>query len=386
MAISERTDEQLDGYAGTAGCSHVVCHIRLSSYFDDTTLLHELTHAWTQSFRNRWLAEGMAEYISDRAAARIDGRPFPMAEAAGDRPPFPLLDWMLTIDFATASDEQITNEYEGYYWSLRFVEQLEATIGPEALKRAMAIVVPLQAGTVGVRRFMDAIDDAGARADDLFIRYVFPPEREQEIRDRRTSRDTLAAIGARSAAEAPELSQDVLGPVRDQVANWEFAPALATLDRLNAGLTAYLQLKPQLAALSARATETGLAYPHPLQNATASWDFAPYVETIDEANAAIDAYIAAEQELSAPRSIWQQIGLLGRNPDAELERAARAFAAADFTGTIEHSGAAEAGLEKGNSRALTNLLLGAALLALVLAAGVLILRWALRAEPSPTGA
>ncbi|HEV8575050.1 MAG TPA: hypothetical protein VGR43_10135, partial [Dehalococcoidia bacterium] len=53
MTISLRTSQALDGYAGTAGCSHVVCHIRLLPDFDDTTLLHELTHAWTQSFRNR---------------------------------------------------------------------------------------------------------------------------------------------------------------------------------------------------------------------------------------------------------------------------------------------------------------------------------------------
>ena len=63
MTISERTSEELSGYAGMAGCSHVVCGIRLLPDFDDTTLLHELTHAWTQSFRNRWLAEGNAEYI-----------------------------------------------------------------------------------------------------------------------------------------------------------------------------------------------------------------------------------------------------------------------------------------------------------------------------------
>ena len=85
MTISERTSDQLSGYAGMAGCSHVVCHIRLLPYFDDTTLLHELTHAWTQSFRNRWLAEGMAEYISDRAAGP-HRRPAASRLRAGRRP------------------------------------------------------------------------------------------------------------------------------------------------------------------------------------------------------------------------------------------------------------------------------------------------------------
>ncbi len=296
IGISERTDEQLYGYAGLAGCSHVVCHIRLAENFRDTTLLHELTHAWTQSFRNHWLAEGMAEYISDRAAARIDGRPLPTPETADDRPPYPLLDWTLTIDLNTAEEEQITSEYKGYYWSQRFFEQLETTVGSEAVRRTMAAVVPLRAGTVGVRRFIDGVDEAGVQADDLFIRYVFPPDREQEIRNRRVARDRLAALIARTAAEASELSQNVFAPVREQVAAWEFADALATLDRLDAGLNAYLQIRERLSTLNSGATEARLAYPYSLQNAVATWDFAPFLETIDTADGAIDAYLAAGAE------------------------------------------------------------------------------------------
>lgn len=384
MGISEMTDEQLHGYAGLAGCSNVVCHIRLSENFRDTTLLHELTHAWTQSFRNRWLAEGMAEYISDRAAARIDGRPLPAPETAGDRPPYPLLDWTIPIDLNTAEEEQITNEYEGYYWSQRFFEQLEATVGPEAVRRMMAAVVPLQAGTVGVRRFIDAVDEAGVQADDLFIRYVFPPDREQEIRDRRVARDRLATLTARSVAEAPELPRDVFVPVREQVVAWEFAGALATLDRLEQGLNAYLQLRERLSTLKSRATEAGLAYPYPLQNAVATWDFASFLQSTDAANGAIDAYLVAEQKLSAPRGIWQRIGLFGRGPDTELDRAAQAFASADFTGTIDHAGSAEAQMEGAGSRAWMNLLVGAGALTLVLAAAAVLLRWALPQEPAPT--
>ncbi|TMG00620.1 MAG: hypothetical protein E6I03_11105 [Chloroflexi bacterium] len=48
IGVNERTSGQLGGYAGLAGCSHVVCNIRLSTGFRDKTLLHELTHAWTQ--------------------------------------------------------------------------------------------------------------------------------------------------------------------------------------------------------------------------------------------------------------------------------------------------------------------------------------------------
>ena len=387
MTISERTSEQLSGYAGMAGCSHVVCGIRLLPDFDDTTLLHELTHAWTQSFRNRWLGEGMAEYIADRAAARIDGRIIPVAEPAGDRPPFPLLDWMLTIDFNSAEDEQITAEYEGYVWSRRFFEQLEATIGPDVLRRTMAAVVPLQPGTVGVRRFMDAVDDAGgASADDLFIRYVFPPERESEIRDRQTARDRLSALSTRAAAEAPELSQDVFISIRERMVAWEFTPVINAVAYLEEGFNAYLALRDRLPALRSAAEQTGLVYPSSLQNATATWAFGPLLAKMDDATPAIEAYAAAKHNLAEPRTIWQRIGLIGKSPESHLENAAAAFASADFSQSTEESHAAAATLADANDRALVNAALGTVILTLVLISAGLLLFWTARNQPAPAQA
>jgi hypothetical protein len=386
MTISERTSDQLRGYAGNAGCSHVACNIRLLPDFNDTTLLHELTHAWTQSFRNRWLAEGMAEYISNRASARIDGRPFPAPEPAGDRPPFPLLDWLLTVDLTAAEEQDIREVYEGYYWSERFFEQLEATVGAGALRQTIATVVPLQAGTVGVRRFMDALDEAGVQADDLFIRYVFPPERESEVRDRRTSRDRLSALTARSATEAPELSQDVFTSVRERMAAWEFTQAVSALTYLEEGLNAYLAIRDRLSALRTAAEQSGLPYPSLFENAKTTWAFASYVETIDSAMPAIEAYTAAKQALSGSRSIRQRVGLIGQRPEARLENAAAAFAAANFTQSIAESQAADANLQEANSRALVNLAIGAIILVLITLSAGLLLHWALSQQRSLTPA
>jgi len=388
IGVNERTSGQLGGYAGLAGCSHVVCNIRLSTGFRDKTLLHELTHAWTQSFRNRWLAEGMAEYISARASAKLDGRDLPTVKLAHDRPPFALQDWLLTIDFNTAEEEQIQNEYEGYYWSERFFEQFEATIGADALKRALATVVPLPAGTVGVRRFMDAVDDAGgANADDLFMRYVFPEDNASDVRARRTAHDRLAAISTRAAAEAPELTHGVFTRVGEDITAWEFEPALAALDRLDKGLSAYLQLRDRLPALKSSADAAGLAYPYPLQSALPTWDFTPFLATIDDAGPAIEAYIDAKDKLSKPRSAWQRLGLIGQKPEEELERAAQQFAAADFKGSIHRSQAAAAQLDGARTRAETFFIIaGATLLPVLMAAALVAWRWKPRSQSSPHSA
>jgi hypothetical protein len=387
MTVSERTSDQLSGYAGMAGCSHVVCNIRLQSDFDDTTLLHELTHAWTPSFRNRWLAEGMSEYVSYRASRLIEGRSYPAVQLAGDRPPFPLLDWLITVELTQASEEEVQAVYEGYYWSERLFEQLEAAVGRDALKRTMVSVVPAPAGTVGVRRFIDALDEAGAQADDLFIRYVFPPERESEVRDRRVARDRLAALSARSAAEAPELSQDVLSPLREQLAAWEFAPVIASLNRLEQGLSAYLQVRDQLPVLRSQADQAGLPHPYAFDDAVQTWAFAPLLESIDDYAPAVEAYTTAKARLSEPRSLRQKLGLLGGDrPESHLDAAAAHFAAANFRGSADESHAAEAALEEAHTRAVRNGAIGVAILVLLLTSAALVLRWALTGQPSVSAA
>jgi hypothetical protein len=383
IGINERTGSQLGGYAGLAGCSHVVCNIRLSTDFRDKTLLHELTHAWTQSFRNRWLAEGMAEYISERASTHLDGRELPVIEPAHDRPPFPLLDWLLTIDFNTAEEEQIQSEYEGYYWSERFFEQLEATIGADALERALAVVVPLPAGTVGVRRFMDALDEVGAsNADDLFLRYVFPEDSASNVLARRSARDRFAALGAKAAAEAPELAHSVFVRVSEDISAWEFERALAALDGLDKGLSAYLQIRDRLPGLKNAAEAAGLAYPYPLQNALQTWDFGPFVDTIDRAGPSIEAYVSAKEKVVKPRNAWQRLGLIGQKPEDELRRAEQQFAAGRFTESIERSEAAEAQLNGAGSRASNFVLIVGVILAVMLAGALVVWRWKPRREPS----
>ena len=387
ITVSERTSDQLSGYAGMAGCSHVVCHIRLLPDFDDQTMLHELTHAWTPSFRNRWLAEGMSEYISYRASRLIDGRSYPVVEPAGDRPPFPLLDWLLTVELTQASEEEVQTVYEGYYWSERFFEQLEATVGRDALKRSIAAVVPAPAGTVGVRRFMDALDESGTQADDLFIRYVFPPERESEIRDRRAARDRLAALSARTVAETPELAQDVFTPVRERLNAWEFAPALAALDHLEQGLNAYLQLRDQLPALRAQADQAGLPHPYAFDDALKTWAFAPVLESITDYSPAIEAYAAANAKLAESRSLRQKVGLLvGDQPESHLHAAVAHFAAGNFRASADESRAAEAALVETNSRALTNAAIGAGILLLFVVAAIVLIRWARTQQTAPSAA
>jgi hypothetical protein len=375
MSISERTTEELSGYAGMAGCSNAGCHIRLVSDFDDETLLHEVTHAWTRSFRNRWLAEGMAEYVSERATARIHGRTLAPAELANDTPPYPLQEWLLGIDFIEGQEEEMRREHEGYYWSLRFFEQLEAMVGQDAIKRALATVVPLQEGQVGVRRFMDALDDAGAPADDLFIRYVFPPEQVPEIQSRRLARDRVNALAARAAVEAPELNQAALTPVREHIAAWEFALAISALDRVEPGYNAYLAIRDRLPAIRVSAEQAGLPYPYAFGDGLNTWAYAPFLETIDQAEPAVQAYASARARVAEPRNFWTRLGLMRKDPESHLDAAVAQFAAGNFAASAEDSRAAEAALAGANSSAVLHTAIGAiAVMLILLVVGLLLLR------------
>jgi hypothetical protein len=232
---------------------------------------------------------------------------------------------------------------------------------------------------------MDALDDGGVQADDLFTRYVFPPERESEIRDRRAARDRLSALSGRASVEAPELSQDVFGPARQQIAEWQFAEALSVLAQLEEGLNAYVALRDQLGALRTAAEQAGLPYPYPIENAKTNWGFAPLLESTKDAGPAIEAYTAAKQKVNEPRSVWQRIGLIGKSPDSHLEKAVAEFASGQFTRSVEQSRAAESTLEDASGRALVNSAIGAAALLLAALSVVLLIRWG-NSSDRPTAA
>lgn len=377
IRIDQRSEEAIHGYAGMAACRVTYCRIALSATSDQLTLLHELAHIWTQPFEKRWLSEGYAEYASIKAAALLGLTPGPVFAGYGVGPPsIPLSEWDDPINLLTAGGEEIVAEYEGYDLSYQLMLLLEDAAGNENLTAANAILFSEQTPyTVGSRLYMDTLEDvSGVNMDDVFLEWVLGDGTAGLVRQRREARDRLAAL----RAQAEPLGLTVNESIQEHVEKWEFDEALAILERNEANLAAYDEMAAALDELRPRIEQAGLPYPRPFERVAETWDFGDVRDSVPDARAALEAYEEAQRVVEADRSLWRQAGLLLRNPQSKLQRAADNFAAGLFGRSVEDSHAAQKMVEGAGQAALIRVLVALALLGVVGVGGLV---WLMRDEP-----
>jgi hypothetical protein len=302
VEVSESGQRDILGYEGVATCRFDLCEIGISPVSDDMVALHELAHLWTTPFESRWLAEGLAEFMSRRAADRLGDL---VSRNEREQPErlvdLQLHDWGGLVPLVGGSEEDRLREETGYAESLRLFETLEGMIGLTAIQEANRQAFERGSG-VDSRFYMDYLEEAsGARLDTLFLEEVFPPSYVDILERRRQARDRLSLMGP--ATEDAGL--DLPPSIEDDVEDWRFDQALDALGGAQEGYAAY----------------------------------AP-----------------AKAKVERPRSFWDNFGLFGEDPDAALEEAAAAFAAGDFQGAIERAREAERIIDRTGRVALYRLL------------------------------
>jgi hypothetical protein len=400
IRISEKGGSELYGYAGLANCDAAMCAVAVAPSADDQTLLHELAHMWTEPFDNRWLAEGIAEYASLKAAGELgvpgyeeftDPTLAPDASAwvwglyiEESSPAFALDRWS---GFGGFGDLEPIDEIEAYHWSARFFQELELEAGstPFAAVNAETIFEVVDA-SIDTQAYIDLVEDVGGTsADGLFASYIFAEDEQQLLADRRSARDRIAAVEARATSDAPELSIGVLDPIQDDIAQWNFVRALKTLDDVEAGLESYVAIRNDLGELRRDAEAAGLAYPQPYTDAGQTWEFGEVEATFDDAREALAGYVAAAAETDSQGDIFARIGLLGKDTSSGLQAAADDFAWTRFDESLAHSGSVEQLMDRAHSDGVTYVIVVAIVISamgLFVAGAFVISR---RGEPSPVG-
>ncbi len=357
--VAERGRQVILGYEGLTSCDpRGACDIAISPVADDFTALHEFAHLWSNIYARRWLVEGFAELMAREAPGRlppglIQGASAPRPESALD---LRLDEWADITSVVAISDAERQVENAGYDRSLRFLLLLRDQAGLDAIQRANAAIA--QSGQpADSRRFMDALEDiSGRNLDELFAQWVFPDSLAPTLQARRQARDRLSALAAQAQAEG--LSQDIPAAVREDIAAWRFDDALAALDRAEAGLQTYAQIKDSLFALRRDVQAAALSLPETIDAALARWDFESARLAATAARGALDAYTAARQKVDAPRSLWRRFGLLGgSNPQSALNTAASAFARGDFQTATDKANSAARAIDDAPRTALVRLLI-----------------------------
>ncbi len=324
------------GYEGLATCSATGCVLVVSPVADDYTVLHEATHLWSDLYTKRWLAEGFAELVSHEAIPLLPPGLFqggiPVRRASGAN--LQLDDWGDAGSIIGADPEEVAVIEAGYDYSLRFLESLRSTYGLDMLRAVNRSIVAT--GPSDSRKFMDLVEQSTQETlDSDFLLWVFPDSYRAILEQRRQANTRLAALRATLAEEG--LPDTALVSIQQQVAGWSFSDALVGIEQLETNLNTYIELSSQLESLETDSEAAGLVLSSEVADALNRFDFTAATNLIASSRRALDLYIEAQEEVDADRNIWAEFGLLGSDPEDELQKAAQAFEDGQFTESAEQS-------------------------------------------------
>ena len=369
ITISQGGRQAVLGFEGLTTCGLTgECQVHVSPAADDVTFLHELTHLWSAIYAERWLSEGFAQIIAEETADALPGGL--VQNRPGEREPatvdLRLDEWGGVSSLIGAEESERQKESAGYDLSLRFLYQLRFEVGSDALKRTNATIAT--GDPADSQRYLDVLEEtSGKHLDGLFAEWVFPDTFKATLDARRQVRDRLEELKRRTAGAG--LSEDIPNAIRKSIEAWQFEAALAGLDNADRKLGEYEVLRRALDVLKQRSERAGLELPSTIADEVQRWEFPSARLMFADAAQALEAYVAAEARLGDPRSVWERFGLLGKNPEDDLQRAAVVFADGDFESAKDHADSARDAIDDASGTAFRRLLILACVLGLM-AAGI----------------
>jgi hypothetical protein len=384
LVVAESINRSTAGYSGRY--DPATGRIEIAYYADSFVVLHEAAHAWFNGslLGDRWANEGFASWYALEGATAIGEKVTvtPLTPALAERK-FPLNAWE-----PVGSNEAAAEDY-GYAASAELARLIALRAGStglasvwDAARRGTGAYQPpglerpaslppggaamagddtrqLEAGSgpPDWRGLLDLLEGrTGKMYEDLWRTWVVRPDEAHLLDLRRTARNQYDAVVERAGEwQLPPV-------VRQSMRNWQFEGAMALLDAANGALD-------DRDAVMAGAASANLGVPRALEAAFESdAGFAAAATEADAELLAIDAYKQARDSRPPDPGVVAEVGLWWATPEADLARAAAAFAIGDLRGSVEASAAARVAWQNapdvGRSRLMTSL--AAALVALVM--------------------
>ncbi len=359
LVVEEATSRSAMGFSGRydpeAG------RIEIAYYADPLVILHEAAHAWFDGslVAERWASEGFASYYATRAAAVLEvpvTPPVLTPELAESE--FPLNAWTTTNGADPTVDDY------GYAASAELARLVAERAGPVALRDTWqaaragvgayqpagleawagslprtgapitaegsdAVVAEAGAAPPDWRGLLDMLEDrTGRDYDDLWRTWVVRHEDRGLLDVRASARRQYDAVKARSGEwQLPPV-------VRQAMRAWQFDQGTELLTAADRALDDRDRVR--IAAGSA-----GLSVPGALEAAfEANGGFAAAAAGADVHLMAVESYRLAVLAEPVEPNLFQQVGLWGLAPAADVERAEAAFALGQMRESVEASTAA----------------------------------------------
>jgi hypothetical protein len=331
IEVAEVHTPLLEGYAGVFYTNEDL--IEISEELDELTIVHEASHAWFNSdlFVGRWINEGLADEYAARVLDEVSvGGLRPRGLSPSSEGAVRLNEW--SHPGRISDEETDARETFGYEASWTVIRDLVGEIGEEGMRTVFAAADGRQVAYVGAsepeavtiqndwRRFLDLLEEIGgsASAEELYRRWVVTTEQEAQLEERARARETYAALVDAGDGWLPGFA------VRDPLGRWQFARARERIEEAGA----ILAIRDDIAEVADR---LGIDPPGSLR---AAYQGATTEEELALARAAAAEQLAVATELAATaeavraaRDPFTAIGLIGEEPERDLEAATAAFVA-----------------------------------------------------------
>ncbi len=369
--IREDTAPSVYGYDGWFDPSDD--EIVVGERFDADLIFHELSHAWLQGdrFDERWVSEGLAQVVAERAVAAIDGeaRDHPRV-TPGSKGALPLNEWG-----GSASDRSGDIEEFAYPASYRATRDLTAGLDDDAFAAVVGAAVRGEraydprgtrdpdGGRTTWARWLDLLETrAGVEdASAVFARWALGDDEAERLPVRAKERAAYAALDTADGSWLPPEG------LRDAMTAWDFERAASVREQVSA-------LGAKAVAVQEAAERSGAEVPDVIrtsyEQAEQDEQYAALATSLPKAVTAVTEVGRAERAASADRDPLSELGAALLGVDA------RTVEAVGLLGQGRLDEAASTARDA-SGRAERALLVGVALpfvLFLVLAGGLLLTR------------
>ncbi len=330
LAVEEASTQQLGGFSGAFDQTNR--QVQISYFADPFVIVHEAAHMWfnNELSPDRWVNEGFASYYAQQTIDTLGliGHA-PVLTDRLRKAAVPINDWVLVGQPSSATDGFL------YGASLDVARQIAAVAGQDGLR---AVWVAARSGRAAYqptngprdeflghggsdwRRLLDLLEQTTGRSFvPIWRGWVVDSSQAGLLLQRGTTLDAYAE--AQTAAGSWNLPPEV----RRSLDNWEF-------DRATALIAQSRVILNQREQIEAEAAGEGLAPPATLERA---FETAGLIAASSEAT----SELAVLQELASARQasiqgegegVARSVGLIGTDPQANLDAARAAFAKGDL--------------------------------------------------------
>jgi hypothetical protein len=345
VEVVETVAPYLYGYGGWYDSTED--RIEIGDELEGRIVLHELAHAWFDDgmFSERWLNEGFAEEVASRALAEL-GLEAPVPVPVDPTAPgaVALQDWSNPTFTSDTSDDR---EDYGYNASFSVIRALTDEIGLEATAAVLEGAAERRIAYQGDpepettrqvndwRRFLDLAEELGGSTgiEALVADHVVSARDADDLTERVAARDLLDELESAGDGWTPPLE------VRRQMERWDFEAATEAIEDAEAILEVRDEIRGTVEPL-------GVDDPEGLEVAYEEAD--DLGEVLDLAEEQLDAARAlaeAGEAVDAGRDVFATVGLLGADPQGDLDAAAAAFSDGDADVVEERSEAVVATID-----------------------------------------